>query len=189
MTTLHPLRRPLAVAALAALLPLTACNQDNPVANEGEEVVGGNVGADEAVTEDLKITALQLAYPEDGQWEEGEDVPVYAAIANTGSTGDRLVEVRGDDFADAELTGLDGGSGGIEVAENDNVYLEPEGPPSVLLLDLGTSLRSSQSIPVTFVFEEAGEVTLEASVASSPPDRATSRRRRTPPPRTDPSAV
>ena len=169
MTRLHPMRRPLAVAALAAVLPLTACNQDNPIANEGAEVEGGNVGADESVTEDIKLTGLQLAYPEDGQWEEGEDVPVYAAIANTGTTGDRLVDVRGDDFADAELIGLDGDSGAIDVTENDNVYLEPEGPPSVLLLDLQTSLRSSQSIPVTFVFEEGGEVTLEASVASEPP--------------------
>lgn len=171
MTRPHPLRRTLAAAAFAAMLPLTACGEDEdaPLEVPGAEVTGGNVGPDEFVTEDITITALQLAYPEDGQWEEGEDVPLYAAIANTGTTGDRLVEVRGDDFADARLTGLDGADGGIEVTENDNVYLEPEGEPSVILLDLGTSLRSSQSIPVTFVFEEAGEVTMDASVASEPP--------------------
>ena len=169
MTRPHPLRRTLAPVAFAAMLPLAACNQDNPVANEGTEVIGGNAGADEAVTEDIKITALMLDYPADGQWEEGEDVKLYAAITNTGTTSDRLVDVTGDEFADAELAALDGSDGTIEVPENDNVYLEPEGEPSVFLLDLQTSLRSSQSIPVTFVFEEAGEVTMTASVSSSPP--------------------
>jgi periplasmic copper chaperone A len=172
MTTPRPLRRTLAAAAFAATLPLAACGveeQDAPLEVPGDEVIGGNPGADEAVTEAIKVTGLQLAYPEDGVWEEGEQVPVYAAIANTGTTADRLVDVTGDDFGNAELVAPDDSSGAIEVPEEDNVYLEPEGPPSVLLLDLGTSLRSSQSIPLTFVFEEAGEVTLEASVASSPP--------------------
>ena len=171
MTTPHPLRRTLAAVALAATLPLTAGGQDEdaPLEVPGDEVVGGNAGADEAVTEDIKITALQLAYPEDGQWEEGEEVPVYASITNTGTTADRLVDVTGPDFDEGLLTALDGTDGAIEVPEEDNVYLEPEGAPSVFLLDLQTSLRSSQSIPVTFVFEEAGEVTLEASVSSSPP--------------------
>lgn len=163
MATPHPLRRTLAAAALAATLPLTACGQDD------EELPGGNAGTDEAVTEDIKITALMLDYPADGQWEEGEDVKLYAAITNTGTTSDRLVDVTGEDFVDAELAALDGSDGTIEVPEEDNVYLEPEGPPSVFLLDLQTSLRSSQSIPVTFVFEEAGEVTMTATVSSSPP--------------------
>ncbi|SFF65851.1 copper chaperone PCu(A)C [Blastococcus tunisiensis] len=169
MTRPHPVRTALTAAACAAVLPLAACSQDNPIENEGTEVIGGNAGADEAVTEDIKITALMLDYPGDGQWEEGEDVTLYAAITNTGTTADRLVDVTGEDFADAQLAALDGSDGAIEVPENDNVYLEPEGEPSVILQDLQTSLRSSQSIPVTFVFEEAGEVTMTATVSSSPP--------------------
>ena len=172
----RPRTRPFAALLFAAALPLAACGDvadeeesANPIEEIGTEVDGGNAGADEAVTEDIKITALQLAFPEDGVWEEGEDVPLYAAIANTGITGDRLLEVRGEDFADAQLSALDGTDGAIEVNENDTVYLEPQGPPSVTLLDLDMSLRSSQSIPVTFVFEEAGEVTLDATVAADPP--------------------
>ncbi|MCF6508621.1 copper chaperone PCu(A)C [Blastococcus sp. MG754426] len=174
-------RHPLAALLLAATLPLAACggeggadspgvdDLDNPLDVPGDEVIGGNPGPDEAVTEDIKITALGLAFPEDGVWEVGEDVRLYAAIANTGTTGDQLVEVRGEDFAGAELVPLDGPAGTIEIPEEDNVYLEPEGPPSVLLTDLSTDLRSSQSIPVTFVFEQAGEVTMEAPVVSEPP--------------------
>ncbi|MGY2005050.1 copper chaperone PCu(A)C [Blastococcus sp. SYSU DS1024] len=167
---------PFAALLFAATLPLAACGgvadeeeSANPIEEIGTEVDGGNPGPDTAVTEDISITALGLAYPEDGVWEVGEDVQLYAAITNTGTTGDQLVEVRGEDFAGAELTALDGTDGAIDVPEEDNVYLEPEGPPSVVLTDLGTDLRSSQSIPVTFVFEQAGEVTMEAPVVSSPP--------------------
>ena len=172
----RPHTRPFAALVFAAALPLAACGgvadeeeSANPIEEIGSEVDGGNPGPDEAVTEDIKITALQLAFPEDGVWEEGAEVPLYAAIANTGITSDRLVDVRGEDFTEAVLTSLDGTDGAIEVTEDDNVYLEPEGPPSVVLVGLDTSLRSSQSIPVTFVFEEAGEVTLDAPVAADPP--------------------
>lgn len=159
------------VAALvfAAGLPLAACSQDNPVSDEGTEVVGGDPAPDEAVTEDLTVTGVLLAFPADGVWAEGEDVPLYAAVANTGKTGDVLVDVRSEGFADAVLTGRDGEEGAIEVKEDDNLYLEPDGMPSVLLLDAQESLRSSQSVPVTFVFEEAGEVTLPATVAPESP--------------------
>jgi periplasmic copper chaperone A len=172
---------PIAALLLAAALPLAACggegdvaspgveDLDNPLDVPGDEVIGGNPGPDEAVTQDIKITALGLAFPEDGLWEVGEDVRLYAAIANTGTTGDQLVDVRSDAFGGAELIPLDGAAGAIDVPEEDNVYLEPEGPPSVLLTDLQTELRSSQSVPVTFVFDQAGEVTMDAPVVSEPP--------------------
>lgn len=171
----RPRTRPLAALLLAATLPLAACGGIDdeeeaaaPLEEIGPEVDGGNPGPDEAVTADIKITALELAYPEDGVWEEGENVPLYAAITNTGTTGDRLLDVRGEDFAEARLVALDGTEGAIEINEEDNAYLEPPGPPSVILMGLTTSLRSSQSIPVTFVFEEGGEVTMEAPVSADP---------------------
>lgn len=151
-----------ATVALVTALGLTGCADDS-------EDVGGPPAPDQAVTEDLKIVSLQLEFPDDGLYEEGDDVSLYAAITNTGTTSYRLIDVQGPDFGDARLLALDGSEGAIEIAENDNVYLEPEGPPSVILLDLATSLRSSQSIEVTFVFEDAGEVTMEAPVAPESP--------------------
>ena len=170
MSTSRSPRRTLAAIALAAMLPLAACGEEEtPLEVPGKEVVGGNAAPDAIVTEDLTITALQLAFPEDGVWEEGETVPLYAAIANTARTSDRLVDVRGEDFDDAVLVAQDGTEGAIEVREDDNLYLEPAGEPSVQLVGLTTSLRSGQLIPVTFVFEEAGEVTLDAPVAPESP--------------------
>lgn len=156
-------------AVLAVGLSLTACSDDAPLETPGPEVVGGAAAPDERVNEDLSVNAVLLAYPGDGIWDEGEDVPLYAAVVNTGAEPVRLVDVRGEDFADARLIGEDGTDGALQVDEDDTLYLEPDGPPSVVLQDIDRSLRSSQSIPVTFVFEDAGEVTIEATVEPESP--------------------
>ena len=158
-----------AATVLAVVLPLTACGEDAPSETPGPEVVGGAAAPDERVTEDLSVNAVLLAFPEDGVWAEGEDVPLYAAVVNTGREPVELVDVRGEDFADARLIGEDDTEGSLRVDENDTLYLEPAGPPSVVLVDIDRSLRSSQSLPVTFVFEDAGEVTVEATVEPESP--------------------
>ena len=158
-----------ALAAPAALvLTLAACTTGEPLSTPGPEVAGGAVGPDEAVTGDLSVLQVQLEYPLDGVHDEGEDARLFLGIANSGTTDDALVDVTGPDFADA-VDG-DGGEFGIPVAADDNVYVGAEGAPAITLTDLERSLRSSQSIPVTFVFEQAGEVTIEAVVAAEGQD-------------------
>jgi copper(I)-binding protein len=172
----HPTRsrRPLRLAALAAAVSLTAVacgDQDTPIETPGPEVVGGAVGPDERVSEDISLLQVQLEYPLDGVYEEGGDASLFFAIANTGTEPDTLVDVSGPDFADARSSGAgDGTDLAIEVAPNDNVYVGAEDEPAITLVDLGRSLRSSQSIPVTFTFERAGEVTIDAMVAAEGQD-------------------
>ncbi|MBN1093197.1 hypothetical protein JKP75_11895 [Blastococcus sp. TML/M2B] len=149
-----------AAAAAALALTVSGCGDETPDVDDS-----GAIGPDEAVNEDLKLLQVQLAYPEDGVYEPGEDVPLYAGIANTGEPEDDLVDVRGPDFLDSRIT-VDGEPGVIRVPEDDNVYVGAEGAPSIVLEDVQTTLRSSESIPVTFVFEEAGEVTIDAMVAA-----------------------
>jgi copper(I)-binding protein len=162
------LRSRLAPLLFAAALPLTACSQDAPLAEPGAEVRGGAVGPDTAVNEDISLLQVQIEYPLDGRYEQGEDARLFFAIANTGDRPDRLVDVTGPDFADARTEEAgDGGSFTVAVPEDDSVYVGAEGEPAVVLEDLQRPLRSSQSIPVTFVFEEAGEVTLDAMVAAA----------------------
>ena len=157
----------LAPLLLAAALPLAACGQDelNPLQDGDDEIVGGAVGPDETVTETLEVLQVQLEYPLEGEYEEGDDASLYFAVANVGNEPVTLVDITGDAFAEA--TTADGEELSIEVPANDNVYVGAEDEPAVVLEDLEQSLRSSQSIPVTFVFEEAGEVTVEAMVAAS----------------------
>jgi periplasmic copper chaperone A len=158
MSPHHRPRRRLAVLASAAVLGLTACGQD-------DEVSGGTVGPNEAVSEDLKVLQVQIEFPLDGLHDEGDDARLFLAVTNTGREDDELVAVTGPDFADAALT-VDGAAASIPVPANDNVYVGAEGAPAIVLEDLSTALRSSQSIPVTLEFEEAGEVTVEAMVAA-----------------------
>ena len=163
-----PRRRRALLAVPAALaLALPACAAEEPLSTPGPEVSGGAVGPDEAVTGDLSLLQVQVEYPLDGVHEEGEDARLFLGIANSGPTGDVLTDVTGP-FADA-VDG-DGGEFGIPVAANDNVYVGAEGAPTITLTDLERSLRSSQSIPVTFVFERAGEVTIDAVVAAEGQD-------------------
>jgi copper(I)-binding protein len=156
---------PASAAVLAAGLVLTACGGDAPLDVPGEEVRGGAVGPDVDLTEDVGLRQVQLAWPSDGAYDPGEDAELYLGITNTGNEPVELVEVRGPDFADATLT-ADGATGAIPVPEDDNVYVGAEGAPSIVLEDLGRSLRSSQSTPVTFVFADAGSVTVDVVVAA-----------------------
>jgi hypothetical protein len=56
------------------------------------------------------------------------------------------------------------------VPASDNVHVGAEGEPALTLLSLDRSLRSSRSIPVTFTFQRAGEVTVDAMVAAEGQD-------------------
>lgn len=166
MTISIPTRFPsrAVTTVLAASVALVGCGGGSE-----DPIVGGAAASDETVDEDLEINSVQLEFPEDGVHEEGADVVLYAAITDTRQTSYRLTDVRGPDFADARLVALEGSEGAIEVPSDDDVYLEPDGAASVVRQDLGTSLRSSQSLEVTVVFADAGEVTMEAPVAAEPP--------------------
>jgi hypothetical protein len=166
-----PAKARASAAVLVAGLCLTACGEDAPLDVPGEEVRGGAVGPDVDVTDDLGLRQVQLAWPTDGSYTEGENAELYLALTNTGRRPATLIDVRGPDFGDATLS-VDGRAGSISVAEDDNVYVGAEGAPSIVLEDLERSLRSSQSIPVTFVFEDAEPVTVDAMVAEEGQDRA-----------------
>jgi hypothetical protein len=169
-----PRRRPAWPAAPAALAlalalgpSLAACSAEEPLSTPGPEVSGGAIGPDEAVTGDLSLLQVQLEYPLDGAYQEGEDARLFIGSANSGSPDAVLVDVTGP-FADA-VDG-DGGEFAIPVTADDNVYVGAEGAPTITLTGLQEPLRSSQSIPVTFVFAQAGEVTIDAVVAAERQD-------------------
>ena len=151
----------------ALVLALCACTAQDPVEVPGPEVSGGAIGPDEAVTRDLSVLQVQIEYPLDGVYEEGEDARLFLGIANSGVRADTLVGVEGP-FADA----VDGNGGefAVPVPADDNVYVGADGAPSVTLTGLERPLRSSQSIPVTLTFARAGAVTVDAVVAAEGQD-------------------
>jgi copper(I)-binding protein len=147
--------------ALATALALTGCGGGDP--KPGPEVAGGNAGVDERVNAHVKVLDVELEYPLDGQYDVGEDARLYLAISNDGNTSDALVDVTGPDFADARVSGA---GLPLEVPAGDTVFVGAEAAPVITLTDLDRALRSSESIPVTFRFERAGVVTVQAMVAA-----------------------
>ncbi|SDN47926.1 Copper(I)-binding protein [Klenkia soli] len=156
-------RRPalLSLAAVAALT-LSACADEAEVRPSGE-VVGGNAGVDETVDADITVQDVELEFVEGG-YAAGDDADLYLAITNRGTTDAELVEVR-TDAADSVTGDLP-----ITAPAGDNVYVGAEGGPDLTLVGLAQARTSSQSVPVTFVFADGDEVTVEAVVAAQPQD-------------------
>jgi copper(I)-binding protein len=162
-------RRRFAAAVVSAGLLVGACGQadeDAPLEVAGPEVKGGAVGPDVQVSEDIGLRQVQLEYPLDRVYEGGEDARLFFAITNTGSEPATLTDISGPDFSGIRVVTDEGTGMPLQIDANDNLYVGAEGPPDVTLLDLGRSLRSSQSIPVTFTFADAGEVTLDVPVSA-----------------------
>jgi copper(I)-binding protein len=160
-------RRPpvLRTSALGVLL-LAGCTTGEPLSTPGAEVTGGRAAPDERLSDDLSVTEVVLAYPQDGVYDAGDDAALTAAFANSGDEPDTLVDVRGPDFAEARDG--DGGEFAIAIPEDDTLHVTEDGARTITLVDLDRSLRSSQSIPVTFEFARAGEVTIDTVVAPAP---------------------
>lgn len=149
-----------------AALVVSGCGAEDPSQTPQAEVPGGAIGPDAPVSADIKLLAVQIEYPLDGVYEKGEDASLYLGISNTGSEPDVLVDVTGP-FTAARSSGAeDGDALAIEVPANDNVYIGAEAEPALTLVSLDRALRSSESIPVTFTFERAGAVTIDAVVAA-----------------------
>lgn len=149
-----------------ALLALSACGEEAPVETPGLEVPGGAVGPDVRLSDDVSLLQVQLEYPLDGRYEEGEDARLFMTVANTGTAPATLTDISGPDVGGVRVETATGEGLPLQVDPNDNLYVGAEGTPNVTLLDLGRSLTSSQSIPVTFTFAEAGEVTVDVVVAA-----------------------
>ena len=164
-------RRGLAAAFAGASLLLAGCSadeleEDAPAEDPGTEVDGGAVGPDTRVNDDVSLLQVQLEYPLDGVYEVGEDARLFMAVSNTGGDPVTLTDISGPDFGGVEVVTAEGQGLPLTVDAQDNLYVGAEGPPEVTLLDLGQELRSSQSIPVTFTFAEAGEVTIDVPVSA-----------------------
>lgn len=173
-TTRSPARRRLAAAVAGTALVLTGCGggeEPDPVlSDDPAEAEGGAAGPDVRLNDDVGLQQVQLEYPLDGVYEVGEDARLFMAVTNTGGDPVTLTDISGPDFGGVRVETAEGPGLPLTVDAQDNLYVGAEGPPDVTLLDLGRELRSSQSIPVTFTFAEAGEVTLDVVVSAEGQD-------------------
>jgi copper(I)-binding protein len=169
VTAFSPTRRRLAAVVCGTALLLTGCGGSEPdetLSDDPAEVEGGAVGPDVRLNDDVGLQQVQLEYPLDGVYEAGEDARLFMAVTNTGGEPVTLTDISGPDFGGVRVETGDGQGLPLTVDAEDTLYVGAEGPPDVTLLDLGRELRSSQSIPVTFAFGEAGEVTVDVPVSA-----------------------
>jgi copper(I)-binding protein len=174
--------RALRAATIGALLlspiALSACSAGQVTQTSAQE--RDKVGATAQVGE-ITVRAVELAYPNGGRYEEGDDAELHMAIVNAGPEDDALVDITGEGFDRIRITGsgtatpttspsTPGGSDdGIAVPADTAVYLG-ENAPTVTLAGLSDALTTGQSVEITLVFQQAGEVTLQVPVATPSSD-------------------
>jgi copper(I)-binding protein len=171
--------RALRAATMGVLLlspvVLSACSagQVTQTASQERDKTGaqGQVG-------DISLRQAELLNPRGGSYERGDDAELQVALINGGTEDDALVGVDGEGFGSAEIessatgtgTGTGSGSGGsdgeIEIPAGSSVYVGTD-EFTVTLTGLDEELTTGQYIEVTFTFENAGEVTLPVTVATS----------------------
>ncbi|WP_346621506.1 copper chaperone PCu(A)C [Blastococcus montanus] len=171
------MNRALRAATMGVLLvspiALSACSAGQVTQTATQ--VRDRVGATAEVGE-LTLRAVTLAYPRGGTYDAGDDAELLMAVANAGTEDDTLIDISGDGFGDAEIEGTSGsaaGSGGLEIPGRDRVFVGAEDGPTIMLTDLDRSLSTGEGIELTLTFQEAGEVTVLATVGT--PDEALQR--------------
>jgi copper(I)-binding protein len=170
--------RALRAATIGALLlspiALSACSAGQVTQTASQE--RDKVGATAQVGE-ITVRAAELAYPNGGRYEEGDDAELHMAIVNAAAEADTLVDITGEGFDRIRITGSGtaaptatpttsaGSDDGIVIPADTAVYLG-ENAPTVTLAGLSESLTTGQSVEITLVFERAGEVTLQVPVTT-----------------------
>lgn len=102
----------------------------------------------------------------------------FMVVHNDGTAADRLIDVRSDAAARVELhTHSMDASGMMKMTKVDEGFALPPGSSvvmerggnHVMMMGLAAPLVAGQTIPITLVFEKAGEITVEVPVTDTPP--------------------
>lgn len=167
--------RRLGVALLGSALLATGCaaGQIAETANIEPAVVGVNGGVGT-----MALRNVGIPYPESGVYGRTANARLEFTLANESTSPDKLVAISTDAASSVTVDGESTVS--IDVPGNGSVRSYGDGP-RVLLIDLQKQLRSTQSIPITFRFEHAGERTMNVAV-DAPTEAIPQPPAKTPPP-------
>ena len=168
------MNRALRAATMGALLlspiALSACSagQVTQTATQDRDKAGP-----QAQVENITLRSVLIEYPTSGRYDQGDDAELRAGIINTSDEADTLLTIESDAFEGVRAIGGDtnavsDASGfstelDIEIPRDETVFLGGDGP-TILLENLSENLTAGQSIELTMTFEQAGAVTVRASV-------------------------
>ena len=146
-------------ALLLAPIVLAGCGEE-PEPRLGGPGVETSVG-------DMELRNIRLDNPPAGIYEVGSAALLGVAMVNGGDEEDELVGVSGPDFTGAVVDENPASSDpGIVIPAGETVFTDGPDGPVLVLVGIDDTLTSGQFLEVTFTFERAGEVTVEAPVSA-----------------------
>ena len=172
----------LSTLALATVAAVTACSAGQ-VTQTSTQVA--TVQGSSADIGDLALRDIRIVYPSGGTYAEGSTAELVLVVTNQGLTEDNLIDVTGEFFDSANLPSDDPSptpsddpsstpSGDEPAQANVEAPIPAEGilqfgtseSPSIELVNLTEKISVAEVFVITFVFEQAGEVTVEVPVAN-----------------------
>lgn len=144
---------------LAAAMTVTGCaaGQISQTADQVSSVDGGvgNVGA-------IGIRNALLATPAAGSYPKGADAPLLLWLTNSGLTSDTLSSVSSTAATSVEI-------GGKAVLQpQSGMEIDTSTPVTLTIKGLTDGMVFGKSIPVTFSFATAGQVTVNVPIQIPP---------------------
>jgi copper(I)-binding protein len=170
-----------AVAAIVAATSMSGCQTEDPRAVPGdpeapfqESVMGAN-----ARVGPVRLISVHVEAPRDVRYQQGDEARLWFTVFNDGRTADVLrsvsspvagsTRIRWDADCDGESTVVPALT--LRPVQPNAAKSPPGIPPfdayHVQLVALNRAVLAGTTIPVTFTFDRAGSVTVEALVQPS----------------------
>lgn len=149
-------RRRSLLAAVVATIALSGCaaGQISQTAQEVASIDGGN-----ATVGDIGVRNALLATPAGPNYAQGSNVSLLVLLANTGIATDTLTGMSTPAAGQVTLP-----QSGVPLPGQTNVTVGGEGGTVITLNGLTRALCYGQSIPLTFSFQKAGQLTLNVPI-------------------------
>ncbi|HYO36533.1 MAG TPA: copper chaperone PCu(A)C [Geodermatophilus sp.] len=156
---------PAAAPVLVTLAALVGCStgQDAGTATETPDTPGVDGAVGDVALDDVFLDS-------DASVPAGASVALRGALSNSAGTADRLVAARTPAASSVQLLGEDGqvSADGIELPADGSVDATT-GAARMRLEGVAEPIATTDTVPVTFVFEAAGEVELDVPVGTASP--------------------
>jgi periplasmic copper chaperone A len=147
-------------ALITAAVVLCGCGDGEQPVQVGGPGVEASVG-------DMELRNVRLDNPPGGIYEIGSAALLGVAMVNNGTKDEQLVGVTGPDFTGVVVDENPATSNpAVTIPAGKTVFTDGPDGPVLVLAEIGKKLLSAKSLPVTFTFERAGKVTVDAPVSA-----------------------
>lgn len=155
-------------AAVVAGWALVSCGEPQEVSGSGTIGTNAEVG-------DVKLRNVFVEAPGGNGYRPGDDAVVRLAMLNASDEADALMGVRTGHASDVELRSDEDCDGTAETVPRLPVPAadsgaEPGTPDltyHLRIVDLTEEVQAGTTVPLTFTFDKAGEITVDAMVEAT----------------------